>query len=75
MMLSADNRHATMGRLQYQPPAGANYQLARLIAGETDSYERSIATLIDQRSEQTQRIPGAEWLPRESLGNMGLRSF
>jgi hypothetical protein len=52
-----------MGRLQYQAPPGANYSLARLIAGETDSYERSIAELIDQRSEQTQRIPGAAWLP------------
>ncbi len=52
-----------MGRLQYQAPAGAAYSLARLIAGEADSYERSIAELIDQRSEPTQRQPGAEWLP------------
>jgi HK97 family phage major capsid protein len=52
-----------MGRLQFQAPAGANYSLARLIAGEADSYERSIAELIDQRSEPTQRVPGAEWLP------------
>ncbi|MEB3360798.1 MAG: hypothetical protein VKI42_01585, partial [Synechococcaceae cyanobacterium] len=52
-----------MGRLQYQPPAGANYSLARLIAGETDSYEASIAALIDQRSEPSHRVPGSEWLP------------
>jgi HK97 family phage major capsid protein len=52
-----------MGRVQYQPPAGAKYSLANLITSEADSYEASIAELIEQRSDPTQRIPGAQYLP------------
>jgi HK97 family phage major capsid protein len=52
-----------MGRVQYQAPAGAKYSLANLITGEADSYEASIAELIEQRSDPSQRLPGAQYLP------------
>jgi len=52
-----------MGKVQYMPEAGARYSLAGLLGDDPNSYERSIAELIDQRSEASNRIPGAEWLP------------
>ncbi len=64
-----------MGRVQYQAPPGANYSLAGLITGEADSYEASIAELIEQRSEPTLRVPGGLYLPSRRFARaLGINS-
>lgn len=64
-----------MGRLQYQPPAGARYQLAGLLGDDPTAYERTIGELIHQRSEPTLRVPGAEWLPSRRFARaLGINS-